>query len=204
LKEENGGLGRRFLFHASHAALRLETTGSRREHGVGHRPKGKHMTATLFPWMRTLHILFAASWFGAAAVLTLYLLPVLRQLGAAGETTLQGLTGRGLHRFMAASSGITVLSGLWLYWTLTAGFSASAMSSTAGMVFGLGGLAGLLAAMLGGGVIGRSIQRIEALSASGADPAQIAGLHQRIAMASRLALALLAFALLAMALGHLL
>ena len=37
--------------------------------------KGKHMTATLFPWVRTLHILFAASWFGAAAVLTLYLLP---------------------------------------------------------------------------------------------------------------------------------
>jgi hypothetical protein len=114
------------------------------------------------------------------------------------------LTGRGLHRFMAASSGVTVLSGLWLYWTLTAGFSASAMSSTAGMVFGLGGLAGLLAAMLGGGVIGRSIQRIEALSADGADSAQVADLHQRIAMASRLALSLLAFALLAMALGHLL
>jgi uncharacterized membrane protein len=161
------------------------------------------MTATLFPWVRTLHILFAASWFGAAAILTLYLLPVLRQLGAVGETTLQGLTGRGLHRFMAASSGITVLSGLWLYWTLTAGFSASAMSSTAGMVFGLGGLAGVLAAMLGGGVIGRSIMRIEALSASGADPAQIAGLQQRIAIASRLVLALLIFALLAMALGHL-
>jgi uncharacterized membrane protein len=165
--------------------------------------KGKHMTATLFPWVRTLHILFAASWFGAAAVLTLYLLPVLRQLGASGETTLQALTGRGLHRFMAASSGVTVLSGLWLYWTLTAGFSASAMSSTAGMVFGLGGLAGLLAAMLGGGVIGRSIKRIETLSGD-AHPAQIAGLQQRIAIASRLALLLLAFALLAMALGHLL
>jgi hypothetical protein len=53
-------------------------------------------------------------------------------------------------------------------------------------------------------VIGRSIQRIEALSADGADSAQVADLHQRIAMASRLALSLLAFALLAMALGHLL
>jgi uncharacterized membrane protein len=188
----------------SHAALRLESTSNRREHGAGHHLRGKHMTATLFPWVRTLHILFAASWFGAAAVLTLYLLPVLRQQGASGETTLQALTGRGLHRFMAASSGITVVSGLWLYWTLTAGFSASAMSSTAGMVFGLGGLAGMLAAMLGGGVIGRSIQRIEALSADGADSAQVADLHQRIAMASRLALSLLAFALLAMALGHLL
>jgi hypothetical protein len=97
-----------------------------------------------------------------------------------------------------------VLTGQWLNRTLTAGFPAAAMSSTAGMVFGLGGLAGVLAAMLGGGVIGRSIQRIEALSISGADPAQIASLQQRIAMASRLALSLLAFALLAMALGHLL
>jgi uncharacterized membrane protein len=203
LNKEKRRLRPPFPFPSRHAALRLVTTGRQREHGVGHRPKGKHMTATLFPWMRTLHILFAASWFGAATVLTLYLLPVLRQLGPAGETTLQRLTGRGLHRFMAASSGITVLSGLWLYWTLTAGFSASAMASTPGVVFGLGGLAGLLAAMLGGGVIGRSIKRIEALSASGGDPAQIANLQQRIAMASRLALALLAFALLAMALGHL-
>jgi len=170
---------------------------------LGITSKGKHMTATLFPWVRVLHILFAASWFGAATFLTLYLLPVARQLGAAGGATMTALTGRGFHRFMAANAGLTVLSGLWLYWTLTAGFAGPAMASTSGMVFGLGGLAGLLAAVLGGAVIGRNLSRIEALKPElPAKQPQVVALQARVAAASRLALALLLFALVAMALGH--
>ena len=165
--------------------------------------KGIAMTASMFPWVRMLHILFAASWFGAAAFLTLYLLPVARQLGAAGGATMTALTGRGFHRFMAANAGLTVLSGLWLYWTLTAGFAGPAMASTSGMVFGLGGLAGLLAAVIGGAVIGRTLTRVEALKAEAPDQQpSVVALQARVAAASRLALALLVFALVAMALGH--
>jgi len=160
------------------------------------------MTASLFPWLRMLHILFAASWFGAAAFLTLYLLPVARQLGPSGGTTMTALTGRGFHRFMAANSGLTILSGLWLYWTLTAGFAAPAMASRSGMVFGLGGVAGLLAAVIGGAVIGRTLTRIEALKAGHPDEQAIEALQARVSVASRCALALLLFALVAMALGH--
>ena len=161
------------------------------------------MTVTLFPWVRMLHILFAASWFGAAAFLTLYLLPVARQLGAAGGATMTALSGRGFHRFMAANAGLTVLSGLWLYWTLTAGFAGPAMTSTPGMVFGLGGLAGLLAAVIGGAVIGRTLSRIETLKGRLPDAQpQVAALQGRVAAASRFALGLLVFALVAMALGH--
>ncbi|MFS8064643.1 MAG: hypothetical protein ACMG5Z_08635 [Luteimonas sp.] len=163
------------------------------------------MVATIFPWVRMAHILFAALWFGAAAFLTLYLLPALRQLGPAGNPTLHALHQRGLHRFMAASTGLTVLSGLWLYWTLTAGFDARVVSSHMGLVFGLGGLAGLTAAILGGAVIGRSVAQLNMLSASPeavASQGQIMALQRRIAMTSRLALALLVIALLAMTLGH--
>lgn len=161
------------------------------------------MTAALFPWIRMLHILFAASWFGAAAFLTLYLLPVARQLGGGGGATMTALTGRGFHRFMAASAGLTVLSGLWLYWVLTAGFAGPAMASTAGKVFGLGGLAGLVAAVVGGAVIGRNLSRIETLKAALPETqAQIETLQARVAAASRFALVLLLFALIAMALGH--
>jgi len=71
------------------------------------------------------------------------------------------------------------------------------------MVFGLGGLAGLLAAVLGGAVIGRNLSRIEALKTEQPDKQpQVAALQARVAGASRLALALLVFALMAMALGH--
>ena len=161
------------------------------------------MTAALFPWVRMLHILFAAAWFGAAAFLTLYLLPVVRQPGSGGSETMTALTRRGLHRFMASSAGLTVLSGLWLYWILTAGFAGAAIASTPGMVFGLGGLAGLLAAVIGGAVIGHSLSRIETLKPALPDTqSQIDALQARVAGASRFALALLLFALVAMALGH--
>jgi uncharacterized membrane protein len=164
---------------------------------------GNDMTASLFPWLRMLHILFAALWLGSAAFLTLYLLPALRQLGPAGSATLRSLDRRGLHRFMGAVGGVSVLSGLWLYWTLTGGFNAQAIGSHTGMVYGLGGLAGLLAAVIGGGVIGRSIKRLDALTdAPGAGADEAIALQRRIAIASRCALALLFVALVAMTLGH--
>jgi len=160
------------------------------------------MTASLFPWVRTLHILMAASWLGAGALLTLYLLPTLRRLGPAGQPTLRSLEGLGLSRFMAANGGLTMLSGLWLYWVLTAGLNAAAVRSPMGMVFGIGGIAGILAGIIGGAVIGRSIRRLDALGEASAGGPEAAALHQRIANASRLALALLLVALVAMSLGH--
>ncbi len=161
------------------------------------------MSASLFPWLRLLHILFAALWLGAAAFLTLILLPTLRQLGPGGHAMLQALTRRGLHRFMGASAGLAVLSGLGLYWALTAGFNPAAMDSPAGRMFGLGGVAGVLAAIIGGAVIGRTLTRMEALISAGAPrDGEMAVLQRRVATASRTALALLVFALVMMALGH--
>ena len=160
------------------------------------------MTASLFPWVRTLHILMAASWLGAGALLTLYLLPTLRRLGPAGQPTLRSLEGLGLSRFMAANGGLTMLSGLWLYWTLTAGLDANVVMSPMGMVFGIGGLAGTLAGIVGGAVIGRSIKRLDALGEGSSGSPEAVALHRRIATASRLALALLLVALVAMSLGH--
>jgi uncharacterized membrane protein len=156
------------------------------------------MFASLFPWLHAVHILFAAVWFGAAAFITCYLAPAMRQLGpAGGDSMLQALHRRGMHRFMGATAGLTVLSGLGLFWLIGAG---------AGAVIALGAGAGLLAAILGGAVIGRSFKRVDALLAQPEDmhgrDAGIAAAHRRIAVASRCVLALMALALLAMTLGH--
>ena len=161
------------------------------------------MTATLFPWVRVLHILLAALWLGAGALLTLYVLPTLRWLGPAGQATLRSLEQRGLSRFMAANGGLTILSGLWLYWTLTAGFDAHLVGSPTGLVFGVGGVAGILAGIIGGAVIGRSIKRLDSLDeGSLAEGPEAVALHRRIATGSRLALGLLLVAVVAMSLGH--
>jgi uncharacterized membrane protein len=162
------------------------------------------MTASLFAEIRALHILVAAAWFGAAAFLTLYLMPAVRQLGPQGGAVMVALMQRRLPVFMAASSGLTLLSGLWLYWTLTAGFQPDAVRSHAGMVFGLGGLCGLLAAVIGAAVVGRSSKQLADLAAGGQPPQVdvVARLQARIRIGSRVALFLMLLALVAMAFGH--
>ena len=164
------------------------------------------MAASLFAEIRALHILVAAAWFGAAAFVTLYLMPAVRQLGPQGGPVMAALEQRRFHVFMAANAGLTVLSGGWLYWTLTAGLQPGVVGSRMGLVFGLGGAAGLLAAILGGAVIGRGTKELARLAAEagpGVPPSpRMQALQGRLRVASRLVLALMTLALLAMTLGH--
>ena len=154
--------------------------------------------------IRALHILAAAAWFGAATFLTLYLMPAVRQLGPQGAPVLVALAQRRFHVFMAGSAMLTVLSGAFMYWLITGGFQPAAMGSRDGMIYGLGGLAGLLAAILGGAVVGRASKELAALAAAGdaPDPMRVARLQARVRIGSRVALALLLVALLVMTLGH--
>lgn len=159
---------------------------------------------SLFFDIRALHILVAAAWFGAAAFLTLYLMPAVRQLGPQGGAVMVALTQRRFHVFMAANAMLTVLSGGWLYWTLTAGLQPDAVHSHAGMVFGVGGLCGLLAAVIGATVVGRSSKQLADLAAAGQPPQAetVARLQARIRFGSLLALGLMLLALVSMAFGH--
>jgi len=154
--------------------------------------------------IRSLHILVAAAWFGAAAFLTLYLMPAVRELGPQGGPVMAALAQRRFHVFMAANSMLTVLSGGCLYWLLTGGFQPEAIASRDGVVYGIGGLAGLAAAVIGGGVVGRASKQLAALGAAGAppNPAVVAGLQQRIRVGSRVALACMVVTFLAMTLAH--
>ena len=169
------------------------------------------MTASLLLAVRTLHILVAALWVGAIFLMTVFVVPALRDAGAAGGSFMVALHRRGLHVFMASSAGLTVLSGLWLYWVFTAGFNHDAMLTRGGLAFGIGGLCGLLAAIIGGSVVGRGFksmvemnERTAALPEAerAAHLQQIAGLRQRTGNAAKVVLVLVIAALLLMAVGH--
>ena len=154
--------------------------------------------------IRALHILVAAAWFGAAAFLTLYLMPAIGQLGPQGAPVMVALARRRFHVFMAGTALLTVGTGLWMYWAMTGGFAPAAMASHYGRVYGVGGLAGLLAAVIGGAVVGRSSKQLAAMAEAGGtpDPVRVAALRTRARVGSRIALGLLLVALLAMTLGH--
>lgn len=169
------------------------------------------MTASLLLAVRALHILLAALWVGAIFLMTAFVIPAVRDLGAAGGSFMVSLGRRGIHVFMASTAGLTVLSGLWLYWMFTNGFDHGAMQTHGGMVFGIGGLCGLLAAIIGGGVVGRSFKRVVAMSEQtatlpeserAAHIQRIADLRGRISNAAKIVLALAIVALLLMAIGH--
>jgi hypothetical protein len=169
------------------------------------------MDANAYVVLRVLHILVAALWVGAAGLLAVVVMPAVGDAGVAGGPFLASLHRRKLHVFMAASALLTVLSGIWLYWVLTTGFDPSIVWSRGGMVFGIGGLCGLAALIIGGAIIGPGFARLAELTEQtsampedqrAAHAQRLAALRQRTMLASKCALALIVIALVLMASGH--
>lgn len=169
------------------------------------------MDAYAYLVLRVLHILVAALWVGAAGLLAVVVMPAASDAGAVGGSFLASLHKRKLHVFMAASALLTVLSGIWLYWILTTGFAPAMVWSRGGLVFGIGGLCGLLALIIGGSVIGPGFARLAELAGQtdavsearrAAQAQRIAAIHRRTTLASKGALVLIVVALVLMGVGH--
>lgn len=164
--------------------------------------------------VRTLHILLAALWLGAALLLTVFLMPAMRQAGTDGAPVMARLVQRRLGPYMGAVAGLTVLTGLWLYWRVTNGLAVAVMTSTPVLVLGIGALAGLVAMVLGGAILGRgTVIMAKTLAEASRLPAgaerdgrleRLAHLQRRFALFSRIVVVLLIAALLCMTLSHLL
>ena len=137
------------------------------------------MSTIVFFSLRTLHVLLAATWLGATAFASLLLLPAVTEAGAAGGQVMIGLHRKGFPAFFAAVGGITILTGIYLFWQFTGGFEPAISGSHANIAFSVGGLAGLIALIIGGAVVGRSSKKVvEALeqAAKTADAGQKATL----------------------------
>jgi len=159
------------------------------------------MEIQLLSVARAAHILAAALWLGAGAMLTLYILPSIRSTGAAGGAVMAESMRRGLGIFMASAGGLTIVSGIWLYWNWFHARGAEALHGAAATMLTAGALAGIVAAIVGGAVLGRTSRELAMLAtapASDATEARIAALHRRGAAASKLVLILLVAALLLM------
>ena len=88
-----------------------------------------------------------------------------------------------------------VLTGFWLYWHLTGGFQPALSRTMAARLFGTGGLAGLIAIIIGGAVVGRSWKKME-------DPSQSDAARRRVTTWALVMLVLQIIALVLMAIGH--
>ena len=144
-------------------------------------------------------------------MLVYFILPSLRASGPSGGQVMRTvLVKTSLVSYFPIVGGLTVLSGLAMFWRDSSIAQSNWAASASGMTFSIGGLAGLIALIVGGVMVGRSISQIRQIflaSDPGAPPspeqaARIAQLQERAARGNRIVGPLLAIAVVAMAIAR--
>ncbi len=155
--------------------------------------------------LRIVHIVGGAFWAGSAFVLVQFVAPAVTLAGPEGAKFMQRLVlGTRFVVVTATTAGLTVLTGLLLYWRASGGLRVEWMSTGTGVMFTIGGLAGLIA-LFAGLAIGANSRKLAALGASlqGApspeQAAEIARLQNRLSNLSAATAILLLVVLIAMA-----
>jgi uncharacterized membrane protein len=162
--------------------------------------------------LRLIHVVGAVFWAGALFMNVGFLLPAVRATGPAGGAFMRQLMGvQKLSQRVAAAAILSVLSGLALY-MMDIKLSGGAFArSRQGMVFGIGGLAGILALIPGIGIVARTGTKLlelgETIAKQGGPPsaeqsAEMARLQQRMAKGGHAAAGLVGIALVAMAIAR--
>jgi hypothetical protein len=162
--------------------------------------------------LRIVHILAGVFWVGSAYVLVFFVAPTAAELGPDGGRFMAGLNQRRkLPGYSAVSAYLTILAGLILYWRSSDGLDPDWIASGPGIAFTIGGVAAILALVLGAAVIGPTARRLGPLSAQvGAAqgppwPEAVAGLQRlgaRMRSASVAVVVLLTAAVVAMAVAR--
>src|SRR5262245_2748676 len=165
----------------------------------------------VFLFLRVLHVLLAAVWVGSVAFVAFFLFPVIQESGSSNTPSMR-LMARRIPVATGAIGGITVLTGFWLYWRFTGGFDPALAGSMGARVFGTGGLAGLVALIIGGAGVNNSGQKMSAVAGVGGscpEGAERTGLIAELNAArnrawtfAKIVLVLQVIALACMAVGH--
>jgi hypothetical protein len=119
--------------------------------------------------LRLFHIIGGAVWIGAVVVGVFFIEPAADNLGLAGRTFLFELVRRRLTDVMAVAATSAVVAGGALYWIDSGGISAGWITSSSGMTFTVGGIAGLTAFVIAAIVLKPAFDR----RASGRDEASV-------------------------------
>ena len=99
--------------------------------------------------LRFAHVFFGALWVGMMAFQTFFLMPALAEVGPDAGKVMAALMRRRIPVILPIVALITLVSGFWLFQRLSGGAAAGLMRTPMGLAFGSGGLAALLAFLLG-------------------------------------------------------
>ena len=100
--------------------------------------------------LRFLHVVGGAFWFGSAMLFSFFISPSVAATAEAGQRFMGHLVTNGrVTKVISAFAGITVVAGAGLYWIDSGGFASPWTWSSSGLVFGLGGVLGLIGFIFG-------------------------------------------------------
>jgi len=170
------------------------------------------MGTLVFLVLRALHVLMAAAWVGSAVFMEMVLMPTVEGTGPAGGQMMIAMNRRGMAAYFAVIGGVTALTGIYLLYRFTGGFDPEVSRTHAGMAFGIGGVCGILATILGAAVVGRAAKNnVDVLVKAGPMPdgpekrtliETARGLQDRMKAWGRIVLVLQLIALILMSVGH--
>src|SRR2546427_4974468 len=106
--------------------------------------------------LRFLHVVSGALWVGMFAFMTFFLMPAFGEAGPEGAKVMAAMAKRRIPVIMPVIALITLVSGFWLFQRLSGGQAGALMATPVGKTFGIGGLAALLAFLVGM-ILGRPI-----------------------------------------------
>ena len=162
--------------------------------------------------LRFFHIVSGILWVGGVATTVVFIVPAIRGAGPAGVGVMRYLLlNTKFGGYFPALGGVTVLTGLWMFWHDGRVSNGIFYSSDQGITLSIGGLAGIVAIVIGGAVIGRSFGEMAkifaAIDAAGGQPtteqsARMTVLRGKIAGGSRIVLPALLIAATAMAIAR--
>ena len=159
--------------------------------------------------LRLIHILTGVFWAGSMFFLAGQIWRAVDADETAGLAFMERLMLRARGGMaLAIAGGLNVLSGIGLYAMDSGGFQPAWSSSPVGMTFGIGGLAGILALVVGM-LTGRAGEKLGQLivATQGSAPApdsatELIALRDRVRVLSRAGAALLGVAVIAMAIAR--
>ena len=160
-------------------------------------------------WVKLVHVVLGALWFGGAVVGTFYLTAAARALGPAAAPVLKYVIGvRKFSVVLNIAAGLTVLTGLGLYDRLSVHFRNPLVHNSHGWALTLGAAFGVLALVWGGAVVSPAAKRLGAITSALSGPptpvqaAEIAGLQKRMHVGGVVGVGMMLLALVGMTLSH--
>ena len=114
--------------------------------------------------LRLIHIFSGVYWAGSIFFFVTFLEPSIRSLGPDGGKVMIRLFERGYLKLMPVVAIVTILSGLWLLWILSSGFSSDYMGSAMGIALSTGAVFAIVALITGLTVMRPAANRIWAIA----------------------------------------